>query len=270
MQWWWLAYLILGLGVGFLAGLLGIGGGLIIVTALVFMFGAQGFSPDHLLHLALGTSIATIVFTSLSSARAHQQHAAVRWDIVRQSLLGVVVGTLVGAIFAHALPTHYLAVFFTAFVYYSAVQMWLDRKPKATRKLPGPLGMTAAALLVGVIASLVGAGGAVLTIPMMTSCNVPMRNAIGTSAALGIPIAVAGAVGYILTGLDAPHLPAWSLGYVYLPALIGIVAGTFVTVPWGARATHAMPALVLKRVFAVILFLLATKMLWTLLYPKLA
>lgn len=264
MEWWWLAYLLLGLGVGFFAGLLGIGGGLIIVTALVFMFGLQGFWPDRVVHLALGTSITSIVFTSLSSVRAHQKHGAVRWDILRRALVGVVVGTLVGTVFADALPSRYLAIFFTAFVYYSAAQMWLDKKPKATRQLPGAAGMTGAALAIGLISSLVGAGGGVISIPLMTLCNVPMRNAIGTSAALGLPIAVAGTVGYIITGLDADHLPPLSIGYVYLPALIGIVLGTFVTVPYGARAAHTMPVPTLKKVFAVILFTLATKMLWTL------
>jgi uncharacterized membrane protein YfcA len=264
MEWWWLAYLALGLAVGFFAGLLGIGGGLMIVTALVFMFGAQGFPPDNLLHVALGTSITSIVFTSLSSVRAHQQHRAVRWDIVRRSLPGIVIGTLAGAVFAHALPSRYLAIFFTAFVYYSALQMLLNRRPKATRQLPGAVGMTAAGLSVGVLSSLVGAGGGVISIPLMTLCNVPMRNAIGTSAALGLPIAIAGAIGYVLTGLSEEHLPALTIGYVYLPALVGIVVGTFVTVPYGARAAHALPVHILKRVFAVILFLLATKMLWSL------
>jgi uncharacterized membrane protein YfcA len=263
-DWWWLAYLLLGLGVGFFAGLLGIGGGLIIVTALVFMFGAQGLAPEHLVHVALGTSITSIVFTSLSSVRAHQQHDAVRWDILRRALFGIVTGTLLGTVFADALPSRYLAIFFTAFVYYSAVQMSLDRKPKATRQLPGTAGMNAAGFGIGVISSLVGAGGGVISIPLMTMCNVPMRNAIGTSAALGLPIAIAGSTGYILTGLDTEHLPPLSIGYVYLPALVGIVIGTFVTVPSGARAAHTLPVPVLKRVFAVILFLLATKMLWTL------
>jgi uncharacterized membrane protein YfcA len=262
---WWLAYLPVGLVVGFFAGLLGIGGGLMIVTALVFMYQAQGFPAQHLLHVALGTSIATIVFTSLSSVRAHQQRGAVRWDIVRGTLPGILLGTLLGTVFADAMPSRYLAIFFTAFVYYSAVKMWLDRKPKAMRGLPGRTGLAAAGLGVGAISSLVGAGGGVLTIPMMTMCNVPMLQAIGTSAALGLPIAAAGTLGYVVTGLNAPHVPAPSLGYVYLPALVGIVVGTFVTVPFGARAAHRLPVPVLKRVFAVILFLLATKMLWTLL-----
>lgn len=264
MEWWWAAYLILGLFVGFFAGLLGIGGGLIIVTALVFMFTHQGFPGDRVVHLALGTSLTSIVFTSLSSIRAHQRHGAVRWDIIRRVVVGVVIGTLLGTLFADALPSRYLAIFFTVFVYYSAAQMWLDMKPKASRQLPGPTGMTVGGLGIGVVSSLVGAGGGVISIPLMTLCNVPMRNAVGTSAALGLPIAIAGAVGYVLTGLDQTHLPPMTIGYIYLPALIGIVVGTFFTVPYGAKAAHTMPVPMLKRIFGVILFVMATKMLLTL------
>ncbi|HZP85495.1 MAG TPA: sulfite exporter TauE/SafE family protein [Burkholderiales bacterium] len=261
MEWWWLAYLALGLFVGFFAGLLGIGGGLMIVTGLVLMFGAQHFPADRIVHLAYGTSLTSIVFTSLSSVRAHHWHGAVLWDLVRCATPGIVVGTLLGALFADRLPSRYLAIFFTAFVFYSALQMWLDLKPHPSRQLPGNVGISAAGIIIGVISSLVGAGGGVLSIPLMTACNVPMRNAIGTSAALGLPIAVAGAAGYVLTGLSKDHLPPLSLGYVYLPALIGLVVGTFVTVPTGARAAHSMPVKALKRIFAVILFALASKML---------
>jgi len=264
MEWWWAAYLVLGLFVGFFAGLLGIGGGLIIVTTLVFMFTHQGFPADRVVHLALGTSLTSIVFTSLSSIRAHQRHGAVRWDIIRRMLVGVVVGTLVGTLFADALPSRYLAIFFTAFVYYSAAQMWLDMKAKATRQLPGPAGMSLGGLGIGVISSLVGAGGGVISIPLMTLCNVPMRNAIGTSAALGLPIAIAGAVGYVITGMDQSQLPSLTFGYVYLPALVGLVVGTFFTVPYGAKAAHTLPVKTLKKVFGIILFALATKMLLTL------
>jgi len=264
MELWWIIYLLMGLFVGFFAGLLGIGGGLILVTLMVYLFTLQGFPADRLLHLALGTSIASIVFTSVSSLRAHHKHGAVRWDIVRAAVPGLITGTLLGTIVADQLKSQYLAVFFVIFVYYSAVRMFADVKPKPTRQLPGRIGMTTVAVAVGVVSSLVGVGGGVMTIPLMNLCNVPMRQAIGTSAALGLPIAVAGTIGFILTGLGKDHLPALSLGYVYLPALVGIVVGTFVTVPWGAKMTHRMPGATLKRIFAVILFILATRMLWSL------
>ncbi len=261
---WWIIYLLMGLFVGFFAGLLGIGGGLILVTLMVYLFTLQGFPADRLLHLALGTSITSIVFTSISSLRAHHKHGAVRWDILRTAVPGLVIGTLLGTVVADQLKSKYLAIFFVIFVYYSAVQMFANVKPKPTRQLPGKFGMTVVAVIVGIVSSLVGVGGGVMTIPLMSLCNVPMRQAIGTSAALGLPIAIAGAVGFIATGLGKDHLPALSLGYVYLPALVGIVIGTSGTVPWGAKMAHSMPVTRLKKIFALILFILATRMLWSL------
>jgi len=261
---WWIVYLLMGLFVGFFAGLLGIGGGLILVTLLVYLFTVQGFPGDRILHMALGTSITSIVFTSISSLLAHHEHGAVRWDIVRSAVPGLIVGTLLGTLVADRLESKYLAVFFVIFVYYSAVRMFVNARPKPSRQLPGPLGLTIASLFIGILSALVGVGGGVMTIPMMSMCNVPMRNAIGTSAALGLPIALAGSAGFIATGLGKDHLPAFSMGYVYLPALIGIVVGTLVTVPSGARVAHRMPVTTLKKIFAAILFVLATRMLWTL------
>ena len=260
---WWIIYLLLGLVVGLFAGMLGIGGGMLLVPLLVFMFSAQDFPADRVLHLALGTSLTTIVFTSLSSIRAHHAHGAVRWDIFRRAAAGLVIGTLLGAFIADWLDSRFLAVVFVVFVSYSATQMILNKKPSPTRRLPGAAGMFAGSGGVGVVSSLVGAGGGVVSIPLMVLCNVPMRNAVGTSAALGLPIALAGTLGYVFTGLGEPGLPPMSLGYVYLPALIGIVIGTFVTVPLGAWLAHSMPVKQLKQVFALILFALAARMLWS-------
>jgi uncharacterized protein len=261
---WWLTYLLMGLFVGLFAGMLGIGGGVLLVPLMVFAFTAQHFPDDRILHLALGTALTSIVFTSLSSLRAHHRHGAVRWDIVRSASPGLVAGTLAGTFVADWLDSRYLAIFFVVFVYYSAARLFSSRKPAATRQLPGRVGIGIASAIVGIISSLVGAGGGVVSIPLMILCNVPIRNAVGTSAALGLPIALAGAAGYIYNGLGQSHLPPMSLGYVYVPALVGLVIGTFVTVPLGARAAHSMPVDRLKKIFAVILFLLATKMLWSL------
>jgi len=260
---WWIVYLLLGLFVGLFAGMLGIGGGMLLVPLLVFMFSAQDFPADRVLHLAIGTSLTTIVFTSLSSIRAHHKRGAVRWDIFREAAAGLVIGTFLGAFIADWLDSRILAVVFFVFVTYSAMQMILDKKPRPSRKLPARTGMFAGAGIIGVISSLVGAGGGVVSIPLMVLCNVPMRNAVGTSAALGLPIALAGAAGYAYTGLGEQNLPAMSLGYVYLPALAGIVIGTFVTVPIGAWLAHSMPVKRLKQVFALILFALAARMLWS-------
>ena len=257
---WWALYPLMGLVAGFFAGLLGIGGGLILVSLMVFAFNAQGFPADRVMHLALGTSLATIVFTSIKSILAHHRHGAVRWDIVRHSAAGLVLGTLAGSAIADALRSRALAVVFTAFVVYSAVNMMLDIRPRPDRRLPGPTGLQIGAGLVGLASALVGAGGGFISIPLMSFCNVPMRQCVATSAALGLPIAVSGTLGFLIGGWGKDHLPALSLGYVYMPALIGIVAGTFITVPVGAKLAHSIPVPRLKKVFAVILSIMAVKM----------
>ncbi|HTT40643.1 MAG TPA: sulfite exporter TauE/SafE family protein [Burkholderiales bacterium] len=261
---WLIIYLLMGLAVGFLAGMLGLGGGVLLVPLMVFLFTAQHFPSDRVLQLALGTSLASIVFTSISGLRAHQKRGAVRWDIVRDASPGLVIGTLLGTLVAERLPSHYLAIVFVLFVSYAATQLLRNIEPTPSRKLPKGVRMWLASGAIGLISSLAGAGGGILTIPLMIMCNVPIRNAIGTSSALLLPIAAAGAAGYIWTGLGKEHLPAFSLGYVYLPALLGIVVGTFITVPWGAIAAHRMPVPRLKKIFAVILLALATKMLFDL------
>lgn len=264
-SWWWVSYPLMGLLAGFFAGLLGIGAGLILVSLMVLSFNAQGFPPDRVMHLALGTSLATIIFTSLKNIHAHHAHGAVRWDIVRHAAVGLVFGTLAGSAIAEMLRSRALAVVFTLFVVYSAINMALDLKPKPTRKLPGRMVTQLAGALVGIASSLVGAGGGFISIPLMTYCNVPMRQCVATSAAFGLPIAIAGTAGFLVGGWQKDHLPVYSLGYVHLPAMIGIVAGTFVTVPLGARVAHTIPVAHLKRVFAVILTIMAVKMVVSLL-----
>ena len=211
--------------------------------------------------MALGTSMATIVFTSIASMRAHHAHGAVRWDIVRSFAPGLVVGTLSGSFLATWVPTRPLAMVFTAIVYYASLQMMLDFKPKPHRQLPGTLGMGVAGLIIGIVSSLVAAGGGFLTIPFMVFCNVVIHHAVGTSAALGFPIAVAGTIGYIVSGMKTPGLPDFSLGYVYLPGFIGVVAVSFLMAPVGAKLAHKLPVKQLKRAFGGFLALLATKML---------
>ncbi len=261
MSLWWLTYPLLGAFAGFIAGLFGVGGGLTIVPLLFMLFTAQAFPIEHSMHLALGTSMATIVLTSVASMRAHHGHGAVRWDIVKSFAPGLVIGTLSGSFIATWVPTRPLAMVFTAIVYYAALQMVLDFKPKPHRQLPGRFGMGVAGTLIGVVSSLVAAGGGFLSIPFMVFCNVVIHSAVGTSAALGFPIAVAGTVGYIASGLKTPGLPEYSLGYVYLPAFIGVVAVSFLMAPVGARLAHSLPVKQLKRAFGGFLALLASKML---------
>lgn len=261
MEWWWLAYLALGAFVGFFAGLLGIGGGMTMVPMLVFLFTAQNFPETHVIRIALATAMATILFTSIASLRTHHLHNAVHWPAVRAMTPGIVVGALLGTILAGQLPTEWLAIFFAVFVYYAATQMVLNIKPRASRQLPGKLAMSVAGAVIGGISSLVAAGGAVLTVPFLAMCNVGLRQAIGTSAAAGFPIAVAATLGYVLSGLRASGLPSYSVGFVYLPALAWLVVGTVLTAPMGARTTHRTPVGTLRMIFAVLLLILATRML---------
>lgn len=255
-------YLLLGLFAGILAGLLGVGGGLIIVPVLIFIFAAQHFSEASIIHMALGTSLASIMFTSLSSMRAHHAHGAVNWQIVRTITPGIVTGTLLGSVLAAHLSAHFLKVFFVVFLFYVATQMLLNIKPKPARELPRWPGMFAAGNIIGGISSLVGIGGGTLSVPFMTWCNVKMHQAIGTSAAIGFPIAVAGAVGYVANGWSATDLPHYSLGYVYLPALAGVVLASILTAPLGAKLAHRLPVSQLKRLFAILLYGMGAKMAW--------
>ncbi len=257
---WLLGYLALGAVAGFFAGLLGVGGGAIMVPVLALMFAAQGFPGVHLMHLALGTSMAAIVFTSIASLRAHHRHGAVQWPIVKAIAPGILLGTFAGAQLASLIPTRPLAIFFTVFMCYVAFQMLANIKPKPSRQLPGPLGMAVVGSGIGALSALVAIGGGSLSVPFMTWCNVKMHHAIGTSAAIGLPIAVAGTAGYLMGGADATGLPTGSFGYIYLPALAAAVAVSMLTAPLGAQAAHRLPVATLKKVFAGVILLLLAKM----------
>jgi uncharacterized membrane protein YfcA len=260
----WIAYIGLGLFAGFVAGLLGVGGGLIIVPVLTFIFAAHHFPDSYIVHIALGTSLASIVFTSISSFRAHHAHGAVNWKIWREVTPGIITGTLLGSVLAADLSTAFLKVFFVVFLFYVGTQMMLDIKPKAARELPGLPGMFAAGNVIGGVSSLVGIGGGTLSVPFMTWCNVKLHQAIGTSSAIGFPIAVAGAVGYIANGLRVENLPEHSLGFVYLPALGAIAVASVLTAPLGAKVAHRLPVKKLKKIFAVLLYTLGVRMAWSL------
>nr|WP_314626489.1 sulfite exporter TauE/SafE family protein [uncultured Noviherbaspirillum sp.] len=260
---WFAIYVAAGALVGVLAGLLGIGGGMTLVPVLAALFTAQQFAPDHIVHLALGTAMASIVFTSASSVREHWRLGGVDLAIVRQMAPGMVTGSLFSTLAAGWIAQRHLALAFAVIVYAGATQMILNRKPAAARPLPGAVPLFGAGLLIGTICGLVSAGGAFLTVPFMLWCGVPLRSAIGTAALLGIPVAAIGAVGYLLSGWSIPQLPAWSAGFIFLPALLGLVSGSIVTAPFGARLAHRLPVLALKRIFAFLLYVLATKMLVT-------
>jgi len=248
---------LIGTCTGFLAGLLGIGGGMIMVPFLTIILTHKGYPPEYTVKMAVATSLATIAFTSLSSVRAHHRRGAVLWPVVKVLAPGILVGSLLGAQVAHALPAKWLGMFFALFVAFSATQMLLNRKPKPSRTLPGPAATFGVGTVIGGLSSLVGAGGAFVSVPFMTWCNVKIHEAVGTSAALGFPIALAGTIGYIYAGLGLPQMPAGSIGYLYLPGLVVISAASMLMAPVGARTAHRMDIAPLRKLFAVVLYCLA-------------
>lgn len=258
---WYAAYLALGLLAGFLGGLFGIGGGTILVPLLLWSFEAQGFAVGQTMHLALGTSMAVILFTALASMRKHHQHGAVQWQVVRDISPGILLGTALGAACAAYIPARGLSLVFAIFVYFAAAQILLDLRPHAARRLPSVMGMSGVGVFTGWLSSLVSIGGGTVVIPFLVWCNVPLRHAIGTSSAIGFSVAVGGSVGYILIGYQASNLPSAHLGYIYLPALFWVALASVSSASLGARVAHRIAVGMLRKAFAVLLLGLATKML---------
>jgi uncharacterized membrane protein YfcA len=258
-----LELLALGAGTGFLAGLLGIGGGMLMVPFLTLILGHRGVAPGLAVKMAIATSMATILFTSLSSVRAHHLRGTVRWDIVRSVAPGIAIGGLVsGAGVFALLKGSALALLFAGFLGFSATQMLRGMKPSPGRQLPGPLGAGAVGSVIGLVSGLLGAGGGFMSVPFMTFCNVGVHQAVATSAALGFPIALANTLGYVVGGWQLPSAISGAVGYLVLPALAVIASASVFTAPLGARAAHALDRRQLQRVFAVLLYGLAAYMGW--------
>lgn len=261
MSLWWIGYPAIGALAGFLAGLFGVGGGLAIVPLLYILFAAQGFPHAHLMHIALGTAATSIIFTSITSMREHHRLGNIDWGIVRAMAPGLILGAALGSGFASQLPTRPLVLIFTAIVLYAAGQMIVGFKPHASRQMPGRAAQFAFGIAVGAVGALVAASGGFLSIPFMVWHNVPMKRAIGTSSGIGVPIAFVGAITYLGSGMHAADLPSYSIGYVNLPALVGIVCCTMLFAPLGARVASSLEVNKLKRVYGVYLLIIALKML---------
>lgn len=260
-----LVYICLGVVAGILAGLLGVGGGIVLVPMMVTVFPSVGVPEQYVQQMALGTSLASIMITSVSSARAHNARGAVHWDILMSITPGILLGTFCGGLVATHMPTLFLKIFFICFLFCVAIQMLSNYRPPASREMPGKLGTAAVGGGIGLISSFVGIGGGSLSVPFMSFCNVPLHHAVGTSAAIGFPIAVAGTLGYVIGGWGRPDLPSMSFGFVNLWALLGIATASFCTAPLGVKLSHALPADKLKKAFACFLILVALKMAWALL-----
>lgn len=256
-----ITYALLGGVAGVLAGLFGIGGGLVIVPMLVLAFEWQGMDPNLIMKVALGTSLGTIIFTSISSTLAHNKRGAVLWKVVFGIAPGILLGTFLGAYSAHWLPTNFLRIFFIVFLYYVAWQMLTGKKPPASRTLPGTAGMFGAGNVIGLISSWVGIGGGTLSVPFLLWCNTAIHAAIGTASAIGFFIAVSGTLGYVLGGWGVQGIPGPALGYVSIPVLLGIVCVSVFTAPLGAKLAHSLDTAKLKRIFACLLIVVASRML---------
>ncbi|MCV4284058.1 sulfite exporter TauE/SafE family protein [Pseudomonas capsici] len=246
-------YLALGACAGVLAGLFGVGGGIIIVPVLVLSFGLQGFDASVLTHLAVGTSLATIVFTSINSVRAHHSLGAVRWPIFAWLTVGILFGAGLGSLTASYIAGPYLQKIIGVFALLVALQMALDLRPRASRGVPGKHGLTVAGVVIGWASAIFGIGGGSLTVPFLTWRSVSMQQAVATSAACGFPIAVASAISFMILGWHDPLLPPHSLGFVYLPALLGIAVTSMFFARFGARLAHKLSPRLLKRLFATLL-----------------
>lgn len=258
---WYIGYLILGVLSGFLAGLLGVGAGVMLVPVLLMLFDAQHFPGDNAMHMALGTSMAIILFTAFSSMLKHHQHGAVNWLMVRNITPGILLGTGIGALLSSSVPVRGLAIFLTVFIYFVAAQILFGARPQASRQPPGMFGTTITGLFTGTLCSMVSLGGATIITPFLLWCNFSLRNAIGTSAAIGFPIAFGGTVGYIVTGMNVTDLPGPNIGFVYLPGLFWVALASVIMAPLGAKASNHLKVELLRKLFALFLILLATKML---------
>jgi uncharacterized membrane protein YfcA len=248
---------LIGTCTGFLAGLLGIGGGMVMVPFVTIILTNRDYPADLTLKMAVATSLATICFTSMMSVRAHHKRGAVLWPVAKVLAPGILVGSLLGARVAAALPGKLLGILFAIFVAFSATQIFLDRKPKPGRTLPGPLATFGVGSGIGLLSSLVGAGGAFVSVPFMLWCNIRIHEAVGTSAALGFPIALAGTLGYIWAGQGLSQGPPGAFGYLYVPGLVVISIFSMLLAPVGARTAHGMDTRPLRKVFAVVLYCLA-------------
>lgn len=263
--------LLLGACTGFLAGLFGIGGGMLMVPFMTFIFTAKQFPPSLVVQMAVATSLATICFTSISSVRAHHQRGAVNWGLSARLAPGILLGSWLGAWLAASMSSRLLAFLFGTLNAVSALQMWRSNRrsaPAPSRPAPAAPATPATPELVaagggiGVLSGMLGAGGAFVSVPYMTSRGVAMHQAVATAASLGFPIALAGTLSYVVNGWGRAGLPAGSAGLVYLPALFVISAASVLTAPLGARTAHRLPTAKLKRYFVWMLMGLAAYMLY--------
>ncbi len=265
MEYW--LYLATGLVTGLLSGLLGVGGGLVIVPVLSFIFVYLGFTAAIVMQMALGTSLAVIIVTSIASSRAHHSHQNVDWALVKNIAFGVVIGAFFGSLVAAKFDANLLKALFVIYVFIVALQILSDYRPNPARILPARPALNSVGIIIGCISSFVGIGGGTLSVPFLIYCNIDAKRAIGTSSAIGLPIAIAGALGYMISGLNVANLPSQSIGFIYLPAFIIIALSSLISAPVGALLVQKLSVKKLKKIFAVLLISIGLNMLYSLLQP---
>lgn len=253
-------FLAIGLLAGYLAGFLGIGGGFVVVPALTFIFLQDPATAPWAIHMAVGTSLATMLITSLSSIAAHHSKRAIRWPLVRSLAPGLLIGAVLGAFVADYLEPEILVRVVGVFAMLAGLQLLLGRKPAGEKPLPGQPAVSGVGLVIGSVSSLIGIGGGALMGPWQLWHGVKAQNAVATSAACGYPIAVAGTLSFLLLGLGG-GTPPGALGYIHLPAFAGIALASALSAPLGAATVHRLPALTVRRVFGGFLVLVGLRML---------
>jgi len=258
---WILLFLLLGCIVGFMAGLLGIGGGGIMVPALTSIFLLQGIPVENVVHLALGTSMASIIATSISSLRAHHCNGGVLWDVFKAMAPGIIVGTFFATLFVSHISSFYLALFFSVFMAYVAIKMFLNIQSKPTRVLDNNTGLLIAGGGIGAISAIVSIGGGSLTVQYLLRQNIDIKKAIGTSAAIGLHISISGTLGYVINGWGSYSMGMYTFGYVNFPVVLLISVASFFMAPYGANLAHKLNISTLKKVFSILLIILSIKML---------
>ncbi|HBO38908.1 MAG TPA: hypothetical protein DD638_09630 [Pasteurellaceae bacterium] len=252
--------LIVGALVGFLAGLFGIGGGLVIVPVLVYLLPMIGVPESMLMSTALGTSFATIVVTGFSSAQRHNELGNILWPAVKVLAPTIMVSTFISGLFIGKLPKEYSSKIFACLVVYLAIKMILSIKPKAIQRTLTTASSLIGGVLIGIASSAAGIGGGGFIVPFLNARGVDIKKAIGSSAFCGMLLGVSGMLSFIVGGWNTEGMPAWSLGYVYLPAVLGITLTSFFTSKLGASTTTKLPVPTLKRCFALLLITIAVNM----------
>ncbi|GAB3105564.1 sulfite exporter TauE/SafE family protein [Aestuariicella hydrocarbonica] len=255
-----IVFAVVGVAAGLIAGLFGLGGGVVMVPAMIYTFGALAFPEAITVHLAVGTSLACIVVTASVAGWTHWQRGAIDWSLLKPLVPGVVLGAWLGAMVASQLAGEQLKLAFAVFLMLVALTM-LRRLPSEGSALPGPVKLGVVAAAIGGFSSLFGVGGGSMTVPYLRFCGVAMARAVATSAALGLPIALSGAVSYVVQGWGEETLPEGALGFVYLPAFLGLVLCSAPASRVGAKLAHRLPAAKLQKAFAIVLLLIAAQLL---------